>query len=67
MKAPRAWMAGRVLEPDVGVVADACTFQPALLFPPVYATVEAIGNVFGWSTPFSVTPVTVTGLGVATL
>src|SRR6059058_5280993 len=54
--------AGSVFEPKVGVVADACTFQPALLFPPVYATVFGIVNVFVWSRPLSVTVATVTGV-----
>ena len=31
---------------EVGTVADACTFQPAELLPPVYATLLMIAKVF---------------------
>src|SRR3954470_9025107 len=57
-------IAGRVRPLTVSVVELAWTFQPALLFPPVYATRVTIPNVVVWSSPFNVTPGAVTGLAV---
>src|SRR3954452_1092580 len=60
-------IAGSVLPLEVSVGELACTFQPAVFCPPVYATRVTIANVVVWSSPFSVTPGAVTGLAVWTV